>query len=87
MIDPQASNRQPRTTNPRLDPHTKRPLTDRNRGGWLLPGIITAIVVAGIAILAFGNNPPTAMSPVPDTATGQSKPAPTKSAPETAPRE
>jgi hypothetical protein len=89
MIDPQTSNRQPRTTNPRLDPNTKRPLTNRNRGGWLLPGIVTAVVVAGIAILAFGNHTPTATSPMPDTTTGQSRPAPTpyKSAPETAPRE
>jgi hypothetical protein len=87
MIEPEVSNRQPRTINPRLDPDTKRPLTDRNRGGWLLPGIITAIVVAGIAIFAFGNNTPTATSPMPDTTAGHSKPTPTKSAPETAPRE
>jgi hypothetical protein len=77
MVDRQSSNRQPRKpqkTNPRLDPDTKRPLIDRDRGGWLLPGLIIGIMVAGIAIFAFGNHMPTATNPAPDT--GQSSRAP-----------
>jgi hypothetical protein len=76
MVDRQSSNRQPQKTNPRLDPDTKRPLRDRDRGGWLLPGLIIGIIVAGIAIFVFGNHMPTATSPVPDTTTGQSSRAP-----------
>ncbi len=72
MVDRQSSNRQPQKTNPRLDPDTKRPLSDRDRGGWLLPALIIGIMVAGVAIFAFGNHMPTATSPAPDTATGQS---------------
>jgi hypothetical protein len=76
MVDRQSSNRQPQKTNPRLDPDTKRPLSDRDRGGWLLPALIVGIMVAGVAIFAFGNHMPTATSPTPDTATGQSSRAP-----------
>ena len=76
MVDRQSSKRQPQKTNPRLDPDTKRPLSDRDRGGWLLPGLIIGIMVAGIAIFAFGNHMPTATSPAPDTTTGQSSRAP-----------
>jgi hypothetical protein len=46
--------RDPRIRTPRLDPDTKRPISVRDRGGWLALGIIGAIVVAGIAIYAFG---------------------------------
>jgi hypothetical protein len=77
MVDRQSSNRQPQKpqkTNPRLDPDTKRPLIDRDRGGWLLPGLIIGIMVAGIAIFAFGNHMPTATNPAPDP--GQSSRAP-----------
>ena len=80
MVDRQSSNRQPQKTNPRLDPDTKRPLSDRDRGGWLLPALIIGIMVAGVAIFAFGNHMPTATSPA-HTATGQSSRAP-NSAPE-----
>jgi hypothetical protein len=45
MVDRQSSNRQPQKTNPRLDPDTKRPLSDRDRGGWLLPALIIGIMV------------------------------------------
>jgi hypothetical protein len=79
MVDRQSSNKQlrkPQKTNPRLDPDTKRPLSDRDRGGWLLPALIIGIMVAGIAIFAFGNHMPTATNPAPDTATGQSSRAP-----------
>ena len=79
MVDRQSSNKQlrkPQKTNPRLDPDTKRPLRDRDRGGWLLPALIIGIMVAGVAIFAFGNHMPTATSPAPDTATGQSSRAP-----------
>ena len=84
MVDRQSSNRQlqkPQKTNPRLDPDTKRPLSDRDRGGWLLPGLIIGIMVAGIAIFAFGNHMPTATSPAPDTTTGQSSPGSTPEGP------
>jgi hypothetical protein len=87
MVDRQSSNRQlrkPQKTNPRLDPDTKRPLSDRDRGGWLLPALIIGIMVAGVAIFAFGDHMPTATSPAPDTATGQSSRAP-GSTPEGAP--
>jgi hypothetical protein len=87
MVDRQSSNRQPRKpqkNNPRLDPDTKRPLIDRDRGGWLLPGLIIGIMVAGIAIFAFGNHMPTATNLATDTATGQSSRAP-GSTPEGAP--
>src|SRR5438105_14564165 len=72
MVDRQSSNRQPQKTNPRLDPDTKRPLSDRDRGGWLLPALIVGIMVAGVAILPFGNHMPTATTPAPHTARGQS---------------
>src|SRR4029077_15916334 len=62
----QSSNRQPHKTNPRLYPDTKRPLSDRHRGGWLLPALIIGIMVAGVAIFAFENHMPTATSPSPD---------------------
>ncbi len=42
----------------------------------LLPALIIGIMVAGVAIFAFGNHMPTATSPAPDTATGQSSRAP-----------
>jgi hypothetical protein len=87
MVDRQSSNRQPRKpqkNNPRLDPDTKRPLIDRDRGGWLLPGLIIGTMVVGIAIFAFGNHMPTARNPATDTATGQSSRAPS-STPEGAP--
>jgi hypothetical protein len=51
MVDRQSSNRQPQKTNPRLDPDTKRPLSDRDRGGWLLPALIIGIMVAGAGTL------------------------------------
>src|SRR5438067_11330015 len=76
MVDRQSSNRQPQKTNPRMEPDTKRPLSDLHRGGWLLPALIIGIMVAGVAIFAFGNHMPTATSPAPDTATGQSSRAP-----------
>jgi hypothetical protein len=64
MVDRQSSNRQPQKTNPRLDPDTKRPL---------MPALIIGIMVAGVAIF---DHMPTATSPAPDTATGQSSQAP-----------
>jgi hypothetical protein len=82
--------RDPRMTNPRLDPDTKRPLSDRDRGGWLAPGIIGAIMVAGIAIYAFGLQTRTGTrGSEPDTTIGKGArtPAPITSIPGTAPRE
>jgi hypothetical protein len=92
MSDPHSNrgHRDPRIRNPRLDPDTKRPITDRDRGGWLAPGIIGAIVVAGIVIYAFGLQSRIATRGAePDTTIGQGArtSAPITSIPGTAPRE
>ena len=92
MSDPHSNrgHRDPRIRNPRLDPDTKRPISDRDRGGWLAPGIICAILMAGIAIYAFGLQTRIATRGTePDTTIGHGArtPAPITSIPGTAPRE
>jgi hypothetical protein len=82
--------RDPRIRTPRLDPDTKRPISVRDRGGWLALGIIGAIVVAGIAIYAFGLQTRIATRGTEsDTTIGQGArtSAPITSIPGTAPRE